>query len=575
MASKHASRPVGTRNNNEDIVCWKRPRKKIELDCVESFTTKYTISPRNVTSSSISAVTFDESEFKRSNLGKTNESDHHGENFELIRCTDGARQKLEGRHCLKGSLFCRITNGYNTDSLKYDEGHNVCITQGILSKPSTVVKEDCNYTNGANEKDEIVDDEYHIAQGKEVVGDERYNALEKQNTVDIVSVNASQNQLEDCPSTRSCISPKASNIYNYEGNGNSNYTSDGVQQQESSERIDEWREVKDEDTGTSYFYNRRTRESRWNLPANAILLSKSRTINSEKQQCTKAREVSMTVSEMTQSECSTDSLQSRIDFDKDVKYSPESMNPFDGSDDDETLCADTCDEHSEGSLIARWKTLKKPLQIEQRRRFFFPDKSDAEAKVEAEKSYLKNVFCMFCGEEISSTSLMILHIKNGDCQCAIALPCDHVDKVCNAIESTFRVIGRTNDIENNETNNIVPQEYDKENIPPCNRHTLEVTKISTDSQMEESVIFTNSDEEDTITDFHYTRNLSTIDRNKTSSSTGSLDYECDIESPIISRCPFCSKSFVKGSDLSKHFLTCNERRRSIKKRMKSCNDIRL
>ena len=49
-----------------------------------------------------------------------------------------------------------------------------------------------------------------------------------------------------------------------------------------SKKKDQWREVHDDMTGKTYFYNRHTRESRWSLPKNAILIGKKRKINGRK-----------------------------------------------------------------------------------------------------------------------------------------------------------------------------------------------------------------------------------------------------------------------------------------------------
>ncbi len=613
-------------NKNDTIICWKRPRKQIgELDCFESLasSTLQIISPKNVISSSISAITFDDAGFMSSSSfvsGKTmnnNTTGHDGEDQDvvLVRSSEGLHRQFEEKHCSKGSLFYRISNhGYqNDEESNYEKVENDNTTRKniMISKPEMVVDEAdesplfCEEFDSKNNGNERFDEQVGnvcIAVGK----GEETNILNHL----MEDVLQPDDQKEDFRTTQASATELIHDMKNFcNGNWQTNCRINGCKEssssnsssKRSSQRGDEWREVKDGRTGTSYFYNRRTRESRWHLPRNAILLPKSRTINDHKKRnISNPREVSMSTSEMSHTECSVE------------KYSPENhIHHRIDHNDDATSCTDTLEEdyQSEEMLIERWKKLKKPLKIGHRRRFFFPenvDNNDDEeidqmmpTKVDKSSSVNPdNLYCMFCGVKFPFASLMISHIRGSDCQTVLAS--DQVHDLCGVIERTFRlttpcrkdgVVDDEHDDEHDDDEHNkpsftartrTPQEYEKEKVStPNNRPTLEETtqELTEDSYseiIEESIIFTNSDEEDTVADFHLSRSFQYKEPSliKALIEDDNTVFVDDIESSVISRCPFCSKAFRNGSNLSKHLLTCNERQRSNRKRMKSINCVK-
>ena len=554
----------------DDIICWKRPRRKLGLESLESLSSAHIVSPKNVTSSSISAITFDESQFMNSSLNPQDDA-NKSENIINQECEvtpqieQEAARKTEEQYCSKGSLYCRITNnGYNE-------------IQGCNKEAMTTCQDEENPDSDHSHVEQVCHSEIDVEETVEDDDDE--NLLLTQQSCSTPTQQSHSfilEEVEERDEDSECTLIQDEPVETSEIN---------------SKSTDEWREVKDGHTGTSYFYNRRTRESTWHLPPNAILLAKSRNIKKVKPRMN-PREVSMTSSEMTTTTTDYSSflLHNDDDFTDCVESTNNSVDNENNCDDDVTSCIDEAITDDSEILIERCKRLKKPFQVGQRRKFFFPeqlneqnnrdegkdDKNQHQTKPlierNEESSGSAKLFCMFCAHEVSSTTEMVLHLRN-DCSSTLKIPRDQMLEISNAMDCILcRTISNDSNWDVCKTKkDTIPLECDKENIPPKPLHSREQTEDV--DQLEESVIFTNSDEEATVTDFDLTlrsKGKSPIMKNSLKYTIGDDKYEYECESPIMTRCPFCCRSFPIGSNLSKHLLACNARRwGSNKKRIRA------
>jgi hypothetical protein len=173
------------------------------------------------------------------------------------------------------------------------------------------------------------------------------------------------------------------------------------------------------------------------------------------------------------------------------------------------------------------------------------------------------VHCIFCGTKIKCTSSVPFteHLRTS---CSIVRDSYRKEQVSNLIHNTFlRAKNLLNLSDHDNFESLTNGEHDKENLPPLSYLSPKKKKLdetdTCNSTFDQSDIhiFSNSDDEETITDrsFH-----------QRSSQNNSYHPTEEEISPILSSCPFCNKSFRGGSDLSKHLLRCNARRRSNKKR---------
>ena len=297
---------------------------------------------------------------------------------------------------------------------------------------------------------------------------------------------------------------------------------------------DEWREVKNKTSGKTYYYNRRTRESRWKLPAGALLVRKrrrkmskvgsksSRTL--ERICCSKLPEPQTLVS--------NSSLQN-VSSDDDFLFSCE--NDLRVS----TIAFRDCCSNSEKKQyesVARNKGLINGESAEEEE--YFVSNQDSTCRVYKRRwnnrrgdSYPNldaNLFCMFCGVEERSIPGLIKHLQQ---------LCPHVNdrqemtqEVCNVLIKSLRsqMLGAWNG-HRKKCIALVESECDS-----CNQCTS-IKEANVEGQT-----FLNSSSEE--------------------------KYKFHFEEDVTTSCPFCDDSFHSGSQFSEHLLKCKKRRKSVEKR---------
>ena len=293
---------------------------------------------------------------------------------------------------------------------------------------------------------------------------------------------------------------------------------------ESKECIDQWREVHDYRTGKSYFYNRRTRESSWTLPCNALLVRSRRLLRRRLDQdfvslCEPLQnEVSM--SEITESDfqCSVSTFESSQHnhngaYSQDLFKIDTKNPPIDDSKNDASLA---CPDPEEQTCL----------------------------------------FCMYCGLSFESANAMKKHLYD---QCSSYQDfCRRNPLKHKALQLVLKSVWNTKEKINEE--NLDPYQelsFDHQvgssggsrGILACLSRN-ECKSITTEKHATLEVFQSLSDDEDTVIDF----------RLKSFS-----------EEESVAACAFCLTQFRSGTFLSRHLLQCKKRQRLSNK--KSCRKI--
>jgi len=385
---------------------------------------------------------------------------------------------------------------------------------------------------------------------------------------------------------------------------------------------DQWREVEDQSTGRTYYYNRRTRESSWYLPPNAILLQKKRRlagmrpIESDQRLQDNARnligadytsldEHTFTVNPNSSSaSCNEDSVEGHCEVEvslpdqiyrySDTSHTCEKMIVPMISDD----CKGAKGRNRRFSSTSEDSQGCKPMFVidnestKERPNAFSPQVSVLHAVQET--SYDDGeaptssgvLYCVYCGKMYSIDSHSFARHIN---ECGAMKKCLTNEPLTQ--RRTQHILlkswGLTLDSLGQENGE------DKENIPPHSRSPVEnfrlqqplptndVREQSFEKVAGKSLTFqrtnlfqvTASDYVDSNADVLATA-VSGQDKNSFRSRSGRFTEEDDFycigsdeeTSPVQSSCPFCSRSFGEGNQLSKHLLKCRARKKSSKKR---------
>lgn len=459
----------------------------------------------------------------------------------------------------KGSLYSRITTGYIGSK-----------SQGVLGTQSEIQDID-ESGNGNNIYDKNGKFDYYNAEGKlEEVNIIVEDDDEKDNNTTLNGTACSNTiqtkEIQDCVSVSE---PRPKNSSLFVSNNESNQT-------------DQWREVHDNRTGKIYFYNRRTRESRWSLPPNAILLSEKRRINLKEETTlsNNLREVSINTESTKSEETSQERCTHLINH---MGYCEIDETIFDQNEFKETT-----------SCTDGYKRPWTPSQNEPKRKLFFLADSELQdnaiqvkpnetyCPVEANddiqhnelqktsiKKYEKQklIFCILCGMKAQSTTHLIEHMST---YCSCLSQCAKRDDICNIFYDTFVIADsllNPNDAHDNFDQNHYQhnKENDQYNVENRDSDMEELRYVAENDDNK----FSASDDEDTIMDYSLNQSLNQSFRRI--SSHHSKEPAQEETSELVSTCPFCSKSFQGGSYLSKHLLRCNARQNSSMKRTIHCN----
>lgn len=406
--------------------------------------------------------------------------------------------------------------------------------------------------------------------------------------------------------------------------------SEQQQQQEEEEppheeniQTDQWREVFDDRTGRTYYYNRRTRESRWDLPSNSIVVGRKLQVCSSsphrRQQISAAesslRDVSMSANEQGSSIEIDDAInqdffassemasgqhdttkwyfqQPNLLTHRDIQYQPSV---------------------SIGSPSPTWENeISRSADDDNPNSHVIANKKQHDFDQGGMKYTMRPFFCMYCGTEVTTANAMKQHLHLS-CRSYSFLSQDDPEEHV-LLQKVLKEVWCSNTYNHDQ----FVEESDKENIAPMfqtckinkkeeqqmdfyhqggnienvevsrskNRGLLERSEninnltsiISTNSSAlnDQSInntaynnnsnesIFTLSDEEDTLLDIDFFQHRKQY--GSTNSKNRGNNNSLSSSSSTCSTCAFCGKLFHTGDKLSRHLLLCKERQRSSKKR---------
>jgi hypothetical protein len=525
------------------------------------------ISPRNTNASCISAITFDSS----MTLSKTS----HGEtNYQSKDTKNVGGPPLEAQSEDKNSH--NDTSPHNKESIKshtrnksHDMKHTPCDRGSLYSRIMTRFQEDTD--NETAEKNGTLRNIRIISSDLEVnlsSPDQILNKYEKPDD-EVESVHFHEDAEDESIIEEIQVEEEVETTPVHVDGGDiaiqietdevlSVVSADHIPTQLFRERsedkpeqgMDQWREVFDENTGKTYYYNRRTRESSWHLPSNGNLVEKRRYVRNDA--LNNPQSSSISVHEVSMGGMSEDSVAFQQElYDADMS----DQNTFSQSTDTSV--------NTDPQISLNRDQTQNTLR---RREKFFPDdatQSNTMCKMKNDdgvagtpSSHQRRagslriddddgpcLFCMYCGASIDDANAMKKHLHF------------HCPKY-----SDYKTHKRTEHERLRLNLKHIWNEIggDKENQPPPNKCVISACdSYTTRSTCSQSVdIFSTSDDEETILDgaIHKQYQKSFQERS--------------MYSQVPSTCAFCFKTFRSGNTLSKHLLVCRKRQASNKKRVK-------
>jgi hypothetical protein len=402
-----------------------------------------------------------------------------------------------------------------------------------------------------------------------------------------------------------------------------------AEQQEESQ-ADQWREVFDDRTGRIYYYNRRTRESRWDLPTNSIVVGRRLQVSSSsnRSQQTSAeyslRDVSM--SEMTSNEYGStiETMDANQDFCSFQTMTSVQHNDTAQSSSQPIL--NQCDiihhqQHKSlsspsGVISSTWDhgIVTQTSHNDGYEHDQIPqDNSTAKKKKQHDFDHHGGIryvrshfFCMYCGTEVATANAMKQHLHlncHEYSRMSQEDPEEHalLQSILKGVWSTYghRAHQFVEESDKENQNPHFDQQYNKNTkqyhchhrqrntnhleVPGSSSHKLEISQNTNSSMISttnssvndrstgqhtrhDESIFTLSDEEDTLLDLDFFQHCKKWTTTR-SKNRGNNNNSTPPTSPsICSSCAFCGKLFRSGDKLSRHLLLCKERQRSSKKR---------
>lgn len=402
-----------------------------------------------------------------------------------------------------------------------------------------------------------------------------------------------------------------------------------AEQQEESQ-ADQWREVFDDRTGRIYYYNRRTRESRWDLPTNSIVVGRRLQVcsSSNRSQQTSAeyslRDVSM--SEMTSNEYGNtiEAMDANQDFGSFQTIASVQHNDTAQSSSQPILnqCDIIHNQHKSlsspsGVISSTWDhgIVTQTSHDDGYEQDQIPqDNSTAKKKQQCDFGHggiryvRSHFFCMYCGTEVATANAMKQHLHlncHEYSRMSQEDPEEHalLQSILSGVWSSYghraHQFVEESDKENHnphfdhqQCNNNTKQYHchhrqrntNHLEVPGPSSYKLEISQNTNSSMISttnssvndrstgqhhtrhDESIFTLSDEEDTLLDLDFFQHYKKRTTTR-SKNRGNNNNSTPPTSPSIrSSCAFCGKFFRSGDKLSRHLLLCKERQRSSKKR---------
>jgi hypothetical protein len=406
-------------------------------------------------------------------------------------------------------------------------------------------------------------------------------------------------------------------------NGEQDEEQDEEQHEET--QTDQWREVYDDRTGRTYYYNRRTRESRWILPKNSIVVGRRLQVSSQSDRnqttCSEYSLRDVTMSEISSNEHRYNN--SGCSFDNDfLCFGEETVNRC-----GESITTRTPPSLHHANILKQDKhSYEKavqgtPVTWDSPRNFPLVGHDEMnhnkENKLEHSSTNARGrntrcFYCMYCGTEIVTANAMKQHIHLSCLEYSYVKrvdPQEHysLQQILNNIwycDDGSSYIHESNK-ENHDPSFLQQQQQNKQtkqadieayhknltqssgglatsqihnNSQQIANFNSSMVSSTTNSSMNDrsfrthhtDSVFTLSDEEDTVLDINFHRKYLSQSKDKRTNRKGGGNTSSSSSPPpppsVCSSCAFCGKVFDSGDKLSRHLLNCKERQRSNKKR---------
>ena len=327
-------------------------------------------------------------------------------------------------------------------------------------------------------------------------------------------------------------------------------------------QVDEWKQVFSQDAGRVYYYNRRTRESAWKLPKNAVLVGKTNLTtttdlqNNGRYQHQRlsvptssarniVRQVANGSSSITSALCADKSDNRTMDQELSLSLSLSTIR------DQSTVAGDTSKRigNDEQTLSTSRTHALQPSET-------FVEEWDC--KTLNENDHICQNYCILCGDQMKNS---VMELSNHLSLCKAFRKMNSSSLGQRYLQSLHSVYQRhiCGSLQyNGDTNQLHDTSTTANSTLSCSEdigHTPKRAGASRINQFNPQSLLLGNSSTSLLTNSKST--TYTSDRSKAAST-------------LLSRCPFCSKEFT-GDKLSGHLLRCTERKKARERRQKNCN----
>ena len=337
---------------------------------------------------------------------------------------------------------------------------------------------------------------------------------------------------------------------------------------------DEWREVIDPESGRKYYYNRRTRVSKWRLPKSAVLAKPKKPCNisysSTESQLKPSTNIQLKLND-DDSMIRQKHVQAPV-----VVYKRQQNNSLYSSEFDQHTTTPSLNEScSKTNCESSYYEKDEPIE---REKYVTPNR-DAVDHIKSPQdctARTDTVFCLYCGLKCHSVAILGNHLN----QCVSFLRMQERDLLTTHIEiekilfNAWSQIGssykspicvETRPVARNNVASTNPSFSDRSLSPnyssPASTQPISGNKLKGNSASNAN--YDRYAERETIpTNFSASRPLEVSPKIRQKQVHVS-DYCVDTKT-----CPFCIEVFTEGDQFSSHLLKCKERRRLRKQRRK-------
>jgi len=336
----------------------------------------------------------------------------------------------------------------------------------------------------------------------------------------------------------------------------------------SKPREDQWKEAVDPESGRKYYYNRRTRESKWRIPTGAVVKKKDSSRRREQgREQSYPVESSISWQNSRRAECRKNVMHVSLSSDDDKLNStrPSSQNK-----------SHLLNQQSPPRQVEQRQALQKISSLEDKVHIIFPtmnvettefDDLESGRRIEPGQNETANqlstanpptsprqgtshaIFCLYCGCKCESVPILSSHLP----QCTQFAHMQQNGR-STQIDLEITLFREWSRLSNSSSTNVVASSFSHELCTPSQRSASirqerEAVRSSI-SQLSEDDIKSNPATRQTPTPRNIVKD----------------EYAKPYYSAERKKCPFCNDVFDTGNGFSSHLLICTVRRQSRKQR---------